>query len=402
MYIVTLLNLKFFYMQISFFEDSICNHFKPLTLTRPVWDLRIGVLTIYKKWKKTLNPELIHWETSPYIQQAFTPPILKDGSPRYFINSRFLPTKELVDALENLKENESLYFEDTLVAQYSKKALDFTPSKIKRLDFKPIFIEYLWDMLKFNGDQISTDISLFEISSKSRKAIADTIITNKDNIYISDSATIEPGVILMADKGPIFIGDNATIEAGAIIKGPAAVCNGATVKMTARIYDATTIGPVCKVGGEVSHSIFHSYTNKAHDGFVGNSIFGQWCNMGADSNTSNLKNNYGFVRIQDWETREPYRVGFQFFGTVMGDHSKTSINCMLSTGTTCGISSNIFNSGFPPKYIPSFTWMDGVENPEFRFKKALEVMKAMMARRHIELTPAYEKMVRHIYDHRNE
>lgn len=388
-------------MQISFFEDSFCKHFKPLTLTRPVWDLRVGVLTILKKWKKTLKPELIHWETAAHIQQVFTPPTLENNSPRFYLNARFLPCDKLIAAIKNMADGDSLFYEDTLVAQYSTKAIDLNPTNNIKLDFKPIFIEYLWDMLKLNSDQISYDIALFRISSKSKGAIADTIITNKENMYISDSATIEPGVILMADKGPIFIGDDATIEAGAIIKGPAAVCRGATVKMTARIYDSTTIGPVCKIGGEVSHSIFHSYTNKSHDGFVGNSIFGQWCNMGADSNTSNLKNNYGFVRIQDWETRKPYRVGFQFFGTVMGDHSKTSINCMLGTGTTCGVSSNIFNAGFPPKYIPSFTWMDGEKNPGFRFEKALEVMKAMMARRHIELTPEYESMVRYIYDHRN-
>ena len=204
----------------------------------------------------------------------------------------------------------------------------------------------------------------------------------------------------MANKGPIYIGPNSVIEAGAILKGPVAICNNATVKMTARVYDSSTIGPFSKVGGEVSSTIFHSYSNKAHDGFVGNSIFGQWCNLGADSNTSNLKNNYDFVRIQDWETKEFYKVGFQFFGTVMGDHSKTSINSMLSTGTTCGVSSNIFTSAFPPKYIPSFTWLDGEKNPEFRFDKALEVMKAMMARRNVELSEEYEHMMRYIFEQR--
>lgn len=402
MHIVIIINLNLFYMQISFFEDSLCKHFKPLTLTRPVWDLRIGVLTILKKWKKNLKPDLIHWQCDDHIQQVFTPPEIPKKSYRYYINSRFLPSKLLLDSIKNMSEGESLFYEDTLVAQYSNTNLDLDPKNRTVLPYKPIFIEYFWDMLQLNGSEISSDIALFKIASKSKGAIDDTIITGKDNMYISDSATIEPGVILMADKGPIFIGDDATIEAGAIIKGPAAVCRGATVKMTSRIYDSTTIGPVCKIGGEVSRSIFHSYTNKAHDGFVGNSILGQWCNMGADSNTSNLKNNYGFVRIQDWETREPYRVGFQFFGTVMGDHSKTSINCMLSTGTTCGVSSNIFNAGFPPKYIPSFTWMDGDKNPEFRFKKALEVMKAMMARRHVEVTPEYEKMMRYLYDCRTD
>lgn len=394
-------------MQISFFEDVISRHFKPLTLTRPVWDLRIGILTIYEKWDRLLKPDTIAWSAPEFISDVFLSPELNKSKQCYYINSRFLPSKDLIVQIKSLKNKEAIYYDNHLVAYCSTKPLNFTLvsldiSKKIELEFKPVYVEFLWDLLKINSSQISFDIDLVSPPSNSARKLDHVTQVNPQKIFISDSATIEPGAILMADKGPIYIGDNTIVEAGAIIKGPVAICSHSTIKMRGRIYDGTTIGPHCKVGGEVAATIFHSYSNKAHDGYAGNSIFGQWCNLGADSNTSNLKNNYDFVRIQDWETRQPYKVGFQFFGTVMGDHSKTSINAMLSTGTTCGVSSNIFPSGFPPKYIPSYTWVDGLKNPEFRFDKALEVMKAMMARRKIELKPAYEQMMRQIFEERNQ
>jgi len=393
-------------MQISFFEDVISRHFKPLTLTRPVWDLRIGILTISEKWSRSLKPDIISWRTFDCIQKVFVSPKNNDKEPCYYINSRFLPSKELLEKISSLKAGEALYHQNELVVYLSEKPVDVTPSVLDKatiieLDFEPVYIEYLWDIMRINSSQIQKDLDLISPPETPKAKYDHVTQVNPEKIFISETATIEPGVILMADKGPIFIGEDVVVEAGAILKGPIAVCDHSTIKMRARIYDGATIGPHCKVGGEVAASIFHSYSNKAHDGYAGNSIFGQWCNLGADSNTSNLKNNYDFVRIQDWETKKPYKFGFQFFGTVMGDHSKTSINSMLSTGTTCGVSSNIFPSGFPPKYIPSYTWVDGIKNPEFRFDKALEVMKAMMARRKIELTPAYEQMMRHIFDERN-
>ncbi|MEP1151738.1 MAG: hypothetical protein JXR20_02075 [Balneola sp.] len=392
-------------MQISFFEDVISRHFKPLTLTRPVWDLRIGIFTISEKWSRNLKPNLVSWETPDHIKKVFPSPKPDSSAPCYYINSRFLPSDELISKIKKLKNNEALYYENELVVYLAKKPTRIIPSVLDEakkieLNVRPTYIEFLWDMLSINTAQIENDLKLLDSKTYSNKKYENVIQTTPKNIYISDSAIIEPGAILIAEKGPIYIGENVVIEAGAILKGPVAICDNATIKMRARIYDGTTIGPHCKVGGEVSATIFHSYSNKAHDGYSGNSIFGQWCNLGADSNTSNLKNNYGFVRVQDWETRQPYKVGFQFFGTVMGDHSKTSINTMLSTGTTCGVSSNIFPSGFPPKYIESYTWVDGLKNPEFRFDKALEVMKAMMARRKMVVTPAYEQMMRHIFDER--
>ena len=390
-------------MRICFFDDSCARHFKPLTLTRPVWDLRVGILTIKEKWEKALNPEQCYWQIDEHLNEVYPSSKLKDSEVCCYINSRVLPSEELTDSLQELEPGNALYYGNTLLAfcfqgfiaaEEVKEKTESTAS----VSFKPKLLTYLWDLLELNSEEIESDIKLLKAKPFSEKSIEHVIISKPEQVYISESAVIEPGVIVMGDSGPVYIGDDAVLEAGSIIKGPVAICEGATVKMSARIYGATTIGPVCKVGGEVYHSIFHSFSNKAHDGFVGNSLLGQWCNMGADSNTSNLKNNYDFVRIQDWETRKMYNVGFQFFGTVMGDHSKTSINTMLSTGTTCGVSSNIFTSEFPQKYIPSFTWLDGKENPEFRFDKALEVMKAMMARRKVQLTSEYEEMMRQIFE----
>lgn len=219
------------------------------------------------------------------------------------------------------------------------------------------------------------------------------------NIFVAEGAVVEAGAILNASTGPVFIGPGARVECGAILKGPVAICEKATVKMGARVSEATTIGPLCKVGGEIMNSIFHSYSNKAHDGFVGNSVIGQWCNLGADTNTSNLKNNYSRIRLRDWLSGETIDTGIQFFGTVMGDHSKTAINTMLNTGTICGVSANIFTSGFPPKYIPSFSWLGDEGQTTYRLEKALEAMSAMMGRRDIELSDTYRKMIEHLFTH---
>lgn len=387
-------------MHLRFFEDQFSKHFKPLTLTRPVWDLRIGILTIFEKWEKKLNPDLISWETNSYISDVFPSPSSQNNKLITYINSRFLPDNQLSSLIMNLEPGRGLKKNNIEIAYCLESEQSMKEIKFTEIEDNLLEVKYLWDLLELNKDQITADITLLNLKADTKLSDSKAIVSKPDSIFIANSATIEPGVIIMADDGPVYIGKNATIEAGAILKGPVAICEGSTVKMKARVYDGTTVGPVSKVGGEISHSIFHSYSNKAHDGFVGNSIFGQWCNLGADTNTSNLKNNYDFVRIKDWDTKQLYNVGFQFFGTVMGDHSKTSINCMLATGTTCGVSSNIFTSGFPPKYIPSFTWLDGENNPEFRFEKALEVMKAMMARRKVEMSPAYESMMKFISESR--
>lgn len=393
-------------MQLCFFSDQLAKNFLPLTLTRPVFDLRIGVLTIREKWEHFLKTEFVSGIYDDYLYSVFesNPIGIEDC---LWINSRFLPSVELVESVLSLKTGQYLIKNNEIIAALingtdSTKLFNnknFVVDNLIEVEFEstPKSISFFWDLLSLNGDEITSDLQFFKFDSVDETRLnVETIYKNPDNIFIAPSAVIEPGCIFIADKGPIFIGENALIEAGSILKGPVAICEGATVKLRARIYDNTTIGPVCKVGGEVSNSIFHSYSNKAHDGFTGSSLIGQWCNFGADTNTSNLKNNYSEVKIFDWTSKTEYEKGFQFFGTILGDHSKTAINTVLNTGTTCGVSSNIFSLGFPPRYIPSFQWMGQEKTVPHELDKAISAMRAMMKRRNIELTDNYLKMIKHI------
>lgn len=400
-------------MQLCFFSDAKADNFLPLTLTRPVFELRLGILTIKEKWESHLKSIFTDGTFSYYLKELFKVSEINNAENCIWINSRYLPSKDLVDSILDLSEGEvllSVTGEVIATLLDGKKsseiansnAFDSAHSESKTFSSETLSIAHLWDLLSLNSSEIDRDISLLNPSSfTNREGLAHCLIENADQIFISEEATVEPGCILIASAGPIYIGANATIEAGSILKGPVAICEGATIKMQARISDGTTVGPVCKVGGEVSNCIFHSFSNKGHDGFTGNSIFGQWCNLGADTNTSNLKNNYSEVKLFDWKTKKPATKGVQFLGTVMGDHSKTAINTMLNTGTICGVSSNIFSSGFPPKYIHSFSWLGTDDTQKYVFEKAIDAMNAMMGRRRVTLTDSYEKMMRVIFDAEN-
>jgi len=322
-----------------------------------------------------------------------------------WINPRFLPDSSLKDTVKKLEINQSLQFEGDLIAaliskeihqKWAQKGINAKDTEAREASKEMVRqVTHVWNLFQLNGPEIAADIS--RMNSKSgnhNKDFPRVYIENADKVIIEEGAKIEPGVVIIANKGPVYIGKNALIMANSVLRGPVAICEGATVKAGTKIYEETTIGPVCKVAGEISNSIFHSYCNKAHDGFVGNSLFGQWCNLGADTNTSNLKNNYSTVRLTDWDSGEEKETEQQFIGTVMGDHSKTGINAMLNTGTVCGVSSNIFTSGYPPKLIPSFRWVSDYDIENYKLDKAIETMRRMMARRDVELTPEYEQMMR--------
>lgn len=399
-------------MQLCFFSDGVSSNLMPLTLTRPTDDLRVGILKIREKWLNHLETKSFTRIAPDHISKMPETVSIDKNESCIWINSRYLPSKEVTASILELDDDQAITNQDEVVAIRisGEKSLELHSSKsfdIKKLQFSSHQIDcssirYLWDMLSLNAAEITADIALLSPNSLLKKrTLSNCITVNEENIFISDKATIEPGCIFNASYGPIFIGANATIESGSIIKGPVAVCEGATIKMASRIYDGTTIGPVCKVGGEVANSIFHSHSNKGHDGFVGNSLVGEWCNFGADTNTSNLKNNYSQVKLPHWETQELHESGVQFFGTVLADHSKTSINTMLNTGTICGISSNIFSSGFPQKYIPSFSWLSDSGVETYDFEKAIIAMKAMMKRRNVELSQEYYEMMKFIFENRN-
>lgn len=418
-------------MQLCFFSDVKGQRFDPLTLTRPVENLRVGILTVQEKWEFWLNLTTKVRICRPYLNQFYNVSTIQPDQDCLWINARFLPDHSLTNKLKSLHTGQALinpianqdgtgaeslelvavvlsgqqsfdcllecenvndpaYWVQTLL-NASEDPINWT-GKIKKLD-------YLWDILQLNSSEIEADLGLISLPTVEEYDLKSNLqVIHPERIFVHPSAYLEPGVILVAKDGPIYIGARATIEAGSILKGPLAICEGAVTKMGCRIYGGTTIGPVSKVGGEVSNTIFHSYSNKAHDGYMGNSLVGQWCNMGADSNTSNLKTNYGLIYLEDWNSRQAYDIGFQLFGSVIGDHTKTAINAMLNTGTMCGVCSNIFLSQFTPKHIPSFSWLTDAGNSTYRFDKAVETMKAMMARREIEFEPGYQRMMKHLFD----
>jgi len=397
-------------MQLCFFEDSRSQVLQPLTLTRPTDDLRIGIFTIAEKWATAMGTNNYSRITRPTLQEVFTGPKIDTTESCLWVNSRYLPTENLLEKVDDLSEGQCLKHEDTVIAAH----VDGITSQQWFTDDEPNFnnlfvlqtpdflsIKNIWDLFQLNGREIIRDIELLTPQPGKNAQISDqAVLEKRDDIVIEEGVTIEAGCVLNAQNGPIYIGKNATIMSGANIRGPVAICKNATIKMGAKIYADTTIGPVCKVGGEVNNSIFHSYSNKAHDGFVGNSLIGQWCNLGADTNTSNLKNNYSTIRIVNWNDREEVETGQQFIGTIMGDHSKTAINTQLNTGTVCGVSCNIFSNDFPPKLIPSFSWVGSNVIQTYRLEKAFEAMEAMMARRDVELTDNYKDMMESIFDNR--
>ncbi|MEL7833734.1 putative sugar nucleotidyl transferase [Fodinibius sp. Rm-B-1B1-1] len=390
-------------MQLCFFEDEKLTNLHPLTLTRPIDDLRIGVLTISEKWQKALESSKESRILRSELAGVFESGQITPDQQCIWINSRYLPTDKLIQQIHTLSEGQSLQYEDTVIAAKADGALSKTWLKNGSPDFKTLFvlesndfsaIHNLWDLFQFNGNEIIRDIELMDPPKKNSTNISKhAVFENQENIYIEEGATIEAGCVLNASKGPIYIGKNATIMSGSHIRGPVAICEDAIVKLGARIYSDTTIGPVCKVGGEVSNTVFHSYSNKAHDGYIGNSVVGQWCNFGAGTTVSNLKTNYSNIKLADWETHEEQDTGQQFVGVIFGDHSKTAINAVINSGTVCGVNCNILSRDFPPKMIHSFSWVGSNVIQPYKLEKALETMEIMMARRDVSMTDGYSKMM---------
>lgn len=401
-------------MQLCLFEDEQYHQFKPLTLTRPVDDLRTGILTIGQKWQKALETSSVNRIVRPHMKGVFAEGDLQQEEPCLWINSRYLPSHTLLERVRDMDEGQCLLYKNTVIAALVSGQQSIEWQEQGRPDFSSLFIletndfpavSYLWDLFLTNGREIERDIALLNpenlATSDLQPEIAnEAILKNREQIFIEDGAIVEPGAILDAKEGPIFIGEKARVMAGALVKGPMSLGEGSTIKMGAKIYSNTTIGPVCKVGGEVNNVIFHSYSNKAHDGFMGNSVIGQWCNFGADTNISNLKNNYSSVRITSWKEEAEIDTGQQFFGTIVGDHTKTAINAQINTGTLCGICCNIFSTDFPPKFIPSFSWVGSNVIQTYKLEKAFRDMEAMMARRDQKMTPKYRKMLEQVFNHR--
>lgn len=365
----------------------------PLTFAKPVAALHIGMLTMGEKWKYHLPYATISHQTQTYLQEKF--PLISKGD-NIYINSAAFANAELAQEIVQLKPNQKLMLGDTMIAARGN-TLSSEAKQAIPLQTPIRLLAHTWDIFAMNGLELRSDFALITKGRKSQP-IEDTHtkVYGEENIFLESGVTIK-AAILNAEDGPIYLGKNTQIHEGAIIKGACYIGEESHVNMGAKLRGDNTIGPYCKVGGEISNSVIQAFTNKAHDGFLGNSVIGEWCNLGADTNTSNLKNNYGEVEVYNYLQEKAIKTGHQFCGLIMGDHSKAGINTMFNTGTVVGFCSNVFGSGFPPKYIPSFSWCDNGEATSYQLDKALETAKRVFARRNLILSEIDEKLFYKLY-----
>jgi len=382
-------------MNYILFDGSSRDQLLPFTFTRPVADIRIGILTIREKWEKLLGTTT-STITEDYLANKWP---MVEMEQNIMINASFLPTPELLVQIENLEEDQAIFFEEDIVAFYTleDQEVDLSTFFAIELAGDPFQIEHTWDIFSKNSEAISADFELLTHDRESLPIPTSNNVICPENIFIEEGAIVEFAT-LNASAGPIYIGATAEVMEGSLVRGPFALCEHSTLKLGAKVYGPTTIGPHSKVGGEVNNVVIFGFSNKGHDGFLGNSVLGEWCNLGADTNNSNLKNNYAEVRLWDYETEGFARTGLQFCGLMMGDHSKCGINTMFNTGTVVGVSSNIFGSGFPRNFIPSFSWGGSAGMSTYKTSKAFEVAEIVMKRRGIEFTQDDKEILEQVFE----
>ena len=388
-------------MNVILFDDETRGELLPLTYTRPVADLRVGILTIREKWEKRMGIESSSL-TQNYLSNKYSVELTDDN---LLINGSIFPNNELVNSVLSLELNEKLVEGNVVVAaRINRENVEniitnsLTVAQLdvvkKLCDYPFDKLNHLWDIFKKNSTELESD---FELLTKGRQSatISKTNQILGDAIFIEEGAKVECA-ILNSSTGSIYIGKNAEVMEGSIVRGPFALCNNSTLKLGTKIYGATTIGPYSKVGGEVNNSVILGYSNKGHDGFMGNSVIGEWCNLGADTNTSNLKNNYGNVSVWNYPKAKMVDTEQQFIGLVMGDHSKSGINTMFNTGTVVGVCSNVFGGDFPQQFIPSFSWGGANGFVDFKLDKAFEVAERVMERRGVKLKAEDRDLLTHV------
>lgn len=383
-------------MNYILFDGAVRNALLPFTFTRPVADIRVGILTIREKWEKYLG-NTTTTITEEYLSEKYP---MVEMAVNVLINASFVPNKELVTLIEALNESEAIFYGEDVVAFYTtdtQEDIDFSTFKHIEFEGDVLRIENTWDIFSKNGKAIQADFDFITAGRKSQPISETNRIINAGNIFLEEGASVEFS-ILNATDGPIYIGKNAQVWEGAMIRGAFALCESATVKMGGKMYGATTVGPHSKVCGEVSNSVIFGYSSKGHEGYLGNAVLGEWCNIGADSNNSNLKNNYAKVRIWNYATETFDQTGLQFCGLMMGDHSKTAINTMFNTGTVIGVNCNIYVPGFPRNFVPSFSWGGATGFSSYQPKKAFEVAKVMMARRGVVFDDKEARILEHVFE----
>ncbi len=365
-------------MKLLLADNGLHLRLAPLTLTRPVANLRMGILTNNERWEELCPNSEIFFETEKYLETKF--PSTNEYTWR--INGAVIPTEELVAVAQELEEGDILMEGDEWILEVGKNP----SNKIKYVGEPLVILKNRWDLFQRNGEVLPLD---FAFLTEGRKSCgiskSNTIIGELDQLFIEEGVKIE-GCILNTSTGPIYLGENSEVMEGSVIRGPFALGEEGCVKLATKIYGPTTIGPHCRVGGEVNNVVFQSYSNKGHDGFLGNAVLGEWCNLGADTNSSNLKNNYSTVKAYSYESNKLENTDITFMGLVMGDHSKCGINTMFNTASVVGVSANIYGAGFPDKLIKSFTWGGADGTVPFDLTKAIQVAEAMMERRHVAFT----------------
>tara|TARA_B110000211_G_scaffold222033_1_gene270281 strand:+ start:1065 stop:2240 length:1176 start_codon:yes stop_codon:yes gene_type:complete len=367
-------------MRYLLFDDQNRSNLLPLSYTRPVAEFRVGILTITEKWAQYMPSKSVFggFVTEDYLQAKYPSDIQDD---QLWVNGSVCPNKDLMADILALDFNEALFDEDeNIIAFRSGNFEESLDCEKSYTDVSFTHILNSWDIFSKNGGEIKSDFHLITEGRVSQKANSTNTILGENNVFIEEGATVSCAII-NAESGPVYIGKDAVVMEGSIIRGPFALCESSHTKLGAKIYGPTTVGPHSKVGGELNNVVIFGYTNKGHDGFLGNSVLGEWCNIGADSNNSNLKNNYAEVKLWDYETGRFKLTGLQFCGLVMGDHSKCGINTMFNTGTVVGVSANIFGAGFPRNFIPSFSWGGPQGQTTYTTNKAFEVAEIVMARR---------------------
>ncbi|WP_242923341.1 GlmU family protein [Pontibacter liquoris] len=387
---------------ILFCDPVLQQNLLPFTFTRPVAEIRVGILTIAEKWGHSAGAS-VSYLTRPYLQQKYA---LQHSTQNFYVNGALLPTPELIAEIRSLKLGEALFSGNTLLAlngdnlnlhSYNDLLASATNSR-RECVADPRLVGEVWEIFGQNGEQIRSDFALLTAGRKSQPVNDKyTAVYGEDNIFIEEGAKIRAAV-LNAEDGPIYIGRNAQVQEGALIRGPFALCEGSQVSMGGKMRSDTTIGPFSKVGGEVSNSVIFGYSSKGHDGFLGNSVLGEWCNLGADTNTSNLKNNYANVKIWNYAKGGFKDTGRQFCGLIMGDHSKCGINTMFNTGTVVGVSANIFGSGFPRNFIPSFSWGGNAGFETYQLRKVFEVAEKVMERRNKPLDETEKAILTDVFN----
>jgi len=406
-------------MNLCIYEDAYSSDMHPLTYTRPVFNLRCGVLRLHEK----ITMSVPH-EKSTYLARSFLQDYLRENNPQVrmnpldfentlFVNGRVLPDKTFQESLpKNAQASAQFFVQDdqVLAAFIPAQQIDLVaecidngvilwenfPSDVKRVPVKWTAVRYPWDLINQNSKEIAADIQRLELQPNfNPDHFPYTFVKNKSEVFLGDRVLLKPGVVLDAESGPIYLDDDVVVKPNAVIAGPCYVGKGSEISAGSNITGKCSFGPVCKVGGEVGQTIIQGYTNKKHDGFLGGAYLGEWVNIGAGTNNSDLKNNYSTVKVQINGT--PIDTQSQFVGCLIGDHTKIGIGSTINTGTVIGTGCNIFGSGFPQKYVPAFSWGNGSHVDEHRLDKMLETAKTAMNRRDVLLTDSYEGLLRSVF-----